>query len=198
MSRINDMLLDKYGIDHVTLQPEEVGELAEEETVQPQQSNQPSAFHDGDTFYVQCTSGKSSHKMAYHAWGDPNNAKVLFCVHGLTRRGSDFKTLAKAMCKDFYVVCPDVVGRGDSDWLSNPMQYAVPQYVADIALLVKHLGVSKVDWLGTSMGGLIGMVYAAMPQSPIRRMLINDVGPKIEPDAIKRLDRKSTRLNSSH
>ena len=187
MSRINDMLLDKYGIDHVTLQPEEVGELAEEETVQPQQSNQPNAFHDGDTFYVQCTSGKSSHKMAYHAWGDPNNAKVLFCVHGLTRRGSDFKTLAKAMCKDYYVVCPDVVGRGDSDWLSNPMQYAVPQYVADIAQLVKHLGASKVDWLGTSMGGLIGMVYAAMPQSPIRRMLINDVGPKIEPDAIKRL-----------
>lgn len=112
---------------------------------------------------------------------------MLVCVHGLTRRGSDFKTLAQAMCKDYYVVCPDVVGRGDSDRLSNPMQYAVPQYVSDIAELAKQLGVTQVDWFGTSMGGLIGMVYAAMPNSPIRRMLINDVGPRIEPDAIKRL-----------
>ena len=90
-------------------------------------------------------------------------------------------------CKEYYVVCPDVVGRGDSDRLSNPMQYAVPQYVADIAQLVKTLGVSQVDWFGTSMGGLIGMVYAAMPNSPIRKMLINDVGPKIEAEAIQRL-----------
>jgi cobalt-zinc-cadmium efflux system protein len=144
-------------------------------------------IHSGDTFYVQCSGGKTSHRMAYHTWGDPANPKVLLCVHGLTRRGSDFKTLAQAMCKDYYVVCPDVVGRGDSDRLSNPMQYAVPQYVADIAQLVEQLGVIQVDWLGTSMGGLIGMVYAAMPNSPIRRMLINDVGPRIEPDAIKRL-----------
>jgi cobalt-zinc-cadmium efflux system protein len=91
------------------------------------------------------------------------------------------------MSEDYYVVCPDVVGRGDSDRLSNPMLYAVPQYVSDIAQLVKELKVSQVDWFGTSMGGLIGMVYAAMPNSPIRRMLINDVGPKIEPEALKRL-----------
>ena len=91
------------------------------------------------------------------------------------------------MSKDYYVVCPDVVGRGDSDRLQNPMMYAVPQYVADMASLVKHLGVAHVDWFGTSMGGLIGMVYASTPNSPIRRMLINDVGPRIEPEAIKRL-----------
>ena len=181
MSRINDMLLEKHGIDHVTLQPEEVGELSEDD------HSNANVFHHGDTFYVQCTNGDASHRMAYHAWGNPNNSKVLICVHGLTRRGSDFKTLAEAMCQDYYVVCPDIVGRGDSDRLTNPMQYAVPQYVADIAELVKKLGVSQVDWFGTSMGGLIGMVYAAMPNSPIRRMLINDVGPKIEPEAIKRL-----------
>ena len=189
MVRINTMLLDKHGIDHVTLQPEEVGDLhdhddAPESHQSPQSTN---ILHDGDTFFVQCSSGDAQHRMAYHAWGDPNNSKVLLCVHGLTRRGSDFKTLAQAMCKDYYVVCPDVVGRGDSDRLSNPMLYAIPQYVADITELVKKLGVSQVDWFGTSMGGLIGMVYAAMPQSPIRRMLINDVGPKIEPEAIKRL-----------
>ena len=189
MVRINTMLLDKHGIDHVTLQPEEVGDLhdhddAPESHQSPQSTN---VLHDGDTFFVQCSSGDTQHRMAYHAWGDPNNSKVLLCVHGLTRRGSDFKTLAQAMCKDYYVVCPDVVGRGDSDRLSNPMLYAIPQYVADITELVKTLGVSQVDWFGTSMGGLIGMVYAAMPQSPIQRMLINDVGPKIEPEAIKRL-----------
>ena len=189
MSRINEMLLDKHGIDHVTLQPEVFGAIDEhthDENLQDDIHLQP-VTHQGDTFYVQCVDGESTHRMAYHAWGNPRNPRVLFCVHGLTRRGSDFKTLAEVMCQDYYVVCPDIVGRGDSDCLSNPMQYAVPQYVADIAQLVKTLGVSQIDWIGTSMGGLIGMVYAAMPNSPIRRMLINDVGPKIEPDAIKRL-----------
>jgi cobalt-zinc-cadmium efflux system protein len=189
MTRINQMLLDKHGIDHVTLQPEEVKVVidcvVDGDTHEFHQKT--GMIHSGDTFYVQCSSGESTHRMAYHAWGDPSNSKVLLCVHGLTRRGSDFKTLAQAMCKDYYVVCPDIVGRGNSDRLSNPMQYAVPQYVADIAQLVKQLGVTQVDWLGTSMGGLIGMVYAAMPNSPVRRMLINDVGPRFEPDAIKRL-----------
>ena len=189
MSRINRMLIDKHGIDHVTLQPEVFGGIDEhthDEHLQDDVHSVP-VIHQGDTFFVHCASGDSTHRMAYHAWGDPRNRKVLLCVHGLTRRGSDFKTLAEAMCKEYYVVCPDVVGRGDSDRLSNPMLYAVPQYVSDIAQLVKALGVSQVDWLGTSMGGLIGMVYAAMPHSPIRKMLINDVGPKIEPEAIKRL-----------
>jgi len=187
MARINAMLLDKHGIDHVTLQPEEVGEDHDHEHDHEHNDAQATnVFHDGETFYVDCASGDSTHRMAYHAWGNPSN-KVLLCVHGLTRRGSDFKMLAQSMCKDYYVVCPDVVGRGDSDRLSNPMLYAVPQYVSDMAALVKKLGVNQVDWFGTSMGGLIGMVYAAMPNSPIRRMLINDVGPKIEPEAIKRL-----------
>ena len=191
MARINEMLLDKHGIDHVTLQPEVIGEDHDHEHDHTghevhNEAQAANVFHDGETFYVDCASGDEKHRMAYHAWGNPSNP-VLMCVHGLTRRGSDFKTLALAMCKDYYVVCPDIVGRGDSDRLSNPMLYAVPQYVSDIATLVKKLGVSQVDWFGTSMGGLIGMVYAAMPNSPIRRMLINDVGPRIEPEAIKRL-----------
>ena len=190
MSRINLMLLDQHGIDHVTLQPEEVGQHEHDHFHSdiPQAQNSPPAVqHQGDTFFVRCTNGDGSHRMAYHAWGNPSNPKVLLCVHGLTRRGSDFNTLAQAMSKDYYVVCPDVVGRGDSDRLHNPMMYAVPQYVADMASLVKQLGVTQVDWFGTSMGGLIGMVFASMPNSPIRRMLINDVGPRIELEAIKRL-----------
>ncbi|WP_438980082.1 alpha/beta fold hydrolase [Polynucleobacter sp.] len=189
MSRINVMLLNKHGIDHVTLQPEVAG-MVDEHTHDEQlneEIKQSDVIHRGDTFFVACTSPDGPHRMAYHAWGNPANSKVLICVHGLTRRGSDFKTLAEAMSHDYYVVCPDVVGRGDSDRLKNPMLYAVPQYVADMASLIKHLGVSQVDWFGTSMGGLIGMVYASMPKNPIRRMLINDVGPRIEPEAIKRL-----------
>ncbi len=190
MSTINAMLLDKHGIDHVTLQPEEVGEDHDHEHDHEHEIHNDdqaeNVLHDGEIFYVDCVSGDEKHRMAYHAWGNPKN-KVLLCVHGLTRRGSDFKTLAQAMSKDYYVVCPDVVGRGYSDRLKNPMLYAVPQYVSDIAALIKKLGVSQVDWFGTSMGGLIGMVYTAMPKSPIRRMLINDVGPKIEPEALKRL-----------
>ena len=189
MARINTMLLSEHGIDHVTLQPEVPG-MADEH-VHDEYLNaeikQPNLIHQGDTFYVTCTSPDGSHRMAYHAWGNPNNSKVLVCVHGLTRRGSDFKTLAETMSQDYYVVCPDVVGRGDSDRLKNPMLYGVPQYVADMASLIKQLNVTQVNWFGTSMGGLIGMVYAAMPKSPIRRMLINDVGPRIEPEAIKRL-----------
>ena len=189
MARINAMLLRDHGIDHVTLQPEVPGmaDVHAHDEHLAAQIQQPNVIHHGDTFYVTCTSPDGPHRMAYHAWGNPNNSRVLVCVHGLTRRGSDFKTLAEAMSLDYYVVCPDVVGRGDSDRLKNPMLYAVPQYVADMASLIGHLDVAQVDWLGTSMGGLIGMVYAAMPKSPIRRMLINDVGPRIEPEAIKRL-----------
>ena len=189
MARINAMLLNKHGIDHVTLQPEIAG-MVDEHTHDEQlhdEIKKPNVIHHGDTFFVTCTSPDGPHRMAYHAWGNPSNPKVLVCVHGLTRRGSDFKTLAQAMSNDYYVVCPDVVGRGDSDRLKNPMLYAVPQYVADMASLVQHLGVAQVNWFGTSMGGLIGMVYASMPKNPIRRMLINDVGPRIEPEAIKRL-----------
>ena len=188
MLHINEMLLKKHGIDHVTLQPEEVTELNNIEAVNlPSIHPAEPVFHRGDTFFIACSSNDGPHHMAYHAWGDPTNPRVLVCVHGLTRRGADFKTLAQAMCHEYYVVCPDIIGRGDSDHLKNPMLYAVPQYLADMTSLIKYLAVPQVDWLGTSMGGLIGMVYASMPNSPIRRMLINDVGPKIEPEAIARL-----------
>jgi cobalt-zinc-cadmium efflux system protein len=189
MGRINTMLLNQHGIDHVTLQPEVESMLDGHAEDESSKDNPKSsiAIHQGDTFYVTCASADGPHRMAYHAWGNPSNSKVLICVHGLTRRGSDFKTLAEAMSHEYYVVCPDIVGRGDSDRLKNPMLYSVPQYVSDMANLIKQLGVTQVDWFGTSMGGLIGMVYASMPNSPIRRMLINDVGPRIEPEAIERL-----------
>jgi pimeloyl-ACP methyl ester carboxylesterase len=136
---------------------------------------------------VQCLDNRGLHRMAYWEWGDPSNPRVLVCVHGLARQGRDFDTLARDLADHYRVVCPDVVGRGRSDWLADPMAYAIPTYVADMVTLIARLGVEQVDWLGTSMGGLIGMGLAAMKNSPVRRLVLNDVGPAIEFAAIERI-----------
>jgi pimeloyl-ACP methyl ester carboxylesterase len=125
--------------------------------------------------------------MAYVAWGQPNDLPPVVCVHGLTRNGRDFDRLAQVLAPDRYVVCPDVVGRGRSDWLKDPAGYALPQYCADLTALMAHLGAEQVDWLGTSMGGLIGMTLAAQPGTPIRRLVLNDVGPVIPRRALERI-----------
>lgn len=127
--------------------------------------------------------------MAYWEWGDPVNPRALVCVHGLTRQGRDFDTLARALCHHYRVVCPDVVGRGESDWLPDPMAYGVPTYVADMVTLLARLNAQTVDWVGTSMGGLIGMALASLPQQPLRRLVLNDVGPRVEFDALERIGR---------
>lgn len=125
--------------------------------------------------------------MAYTEWGDPDNPRVLVCVHGLTRSGRDFDRVAAALSDVYRVVCPDVVGRGRSDRLPDPNRYIVPQYVADMVTLIARLNVDTVDWFGTSMGGLIGMTLAGLPASPVRRLLVNDIGPHIEPEALARI-----------
>jgi pimeloyl-ACP methyl ester carboxylesterase len=125
--------------------------------------------------------------MAYWEWGDPGNRKVLVCVHGLSRQGRDFDVLARALADDYRVVAPDVAGRGRSQWLRNPAGYQVPFYVADMVTLLAKLDARSVHWVGTSMGGLIGMGLASLEGSPITRMVLNDVGPAIQPDAIARI-----------
>jgi pimeloyl-ACP methyl ester carboxylesterase len=136
---------------------------------------------------VQCASPSGLHRMAYTAWGDPANPKVLMCVHGLTRSGRDFDDLAKAMADEYRVICPDVVGRGQSDRLRDPTGYAVPQYVADMVTLIARLDVEAVDWLGTSMGGLIGMALASFENTPVRRLILNDIGPVITYESLERI-----------
>lgn len=137
--------------------------------------------------------------MAYWQWGQPDSPHVVLCVHGLTRQGRDFDVLARALCAKaggaIRVVCPDVVGRGESDWLKDPMGYQVPAYAADMLVLLAQLhGASPIttfDWLGTSMGGLIGLVVCGQPQLPlpfaVRRLVLNDVGPALEWQAIVRI-----------
>lgn len=136
---------------------------------------------------VQCSSPAGLHRVAYKQWGDPANPRVLVCVHGLTRSGRDFDEVAKVMAREYRVICPDVAGRGLSDWLADPKGYGIPQYVSDMVALIARLNVETVDWFGTSMGGLIGLGLAGLPDSPIAKLLLNDVGPHIEPIALERI-----------
>ncbi|MCA0187871.1 MAG: alpha/beta hydrolase [Proteobacteria bacterium] len=136
---------------------------------------------------VQCCGPHGLHRMAYTEWGDPANPRVLVCVHGLTRNGRDFDDLARALAGEYRVVCPDVVGRGRSEWLTVKDDYQLPQYVADMVTLIARLDATEVDWVGTSMGGLIGMLLASMPGNPVRRLVLNDVGPVIIAEAVRRI-----------
>ena len=135
--------------------------------------------------------------MAYLEWGDPKNERVLVCAHGLTRCARDFDTLAAALCGHYRVVCPDIAGRGESEWLTDPMLYQLPQYVSDMVTLIARLDVESVHWVGTSMGGLIGMAIAGQPvASPgqgraagplITKLVINDAGPVISKVSLERI-----------
>ena len=136
---------------------------------------------------LQCLDSRGLHRIAYWEWGDPANPRVLVCGHGLSRQGRDFDTLASAMSDVYRVVCPDVVGRGRSDWLVDAMGYNIPAYVADMVSLLARLDAGTLHWLGTSMGGLIGLGLAALPGSPVSRLVLNDVGPAIEPAALQRI-----------
>ena len=136
---------------------------------------------------VLCASPGGLHRIAYVEWGDPRNRDVLLCVHGLTRTGRDFDELARALCGQWRVVCPDVAGRGDSDRLADPQLYGVPQYVSDMVTLIARLDVEALSWIGTSMGGLIGMALAAQSGAPIARMVLNDVGPVVTRASLQRI-----------
>ena len=136
---------------------------------------------------VQCSSPKGLHRIAYLEWGDPRNKDVLVCVHGLARSARDFDELARTLCGHFRVACPDLAGRGDSDRLADPALYVVPQYVSDMVTLIARLDAESVNWVGTSLGGLVGMALAAQAGSPIKRLFLNDVGPVIAKVALERI-----------
>ena len=152
--------------------------------------------------HVSCPDASGGHRMAYWQWGDAAAAHLVVCVHGLSRQGRDFDVLARALLaraaaqgQALRVVCPDVVGRGDSDWLKEPMGYQFPTYVGDMLTLLGTLAqqapIARLDWVGTSMGGLIGLMLAGAPDLPLplpmRRLVLNDVGPVIEWQALQRI-----------
>ncbi len=146
------------------------------------------------------------HRLAYHEWGDPRDPHLVICVHGLTRHARDFDPLASVLADRCRVVCLDVVGRGRSDWLERSDEYGFDLYLSDAAALMARLtapapetllerltgqpgrsGVRRIDWIGTSMGGLIGMMLAAKRNTPIDRLVLNDVGPMVPWQALTRL-----------
>lgn len=131
--------------------------------------------------------GQGSHQMVYYEWPNFSARKTVVCVHGLTRQGRDFDFLAQDLMRDYRVICPDVAGRGKSSWLRDRSQYHYGTYVADMIVFMETLGLKDVYWVGTSMGGLIGMVLAATYPEYISRLVMNDIGPMIPQDALKRL-----------
>ncbi|HKX39982.1 MAG TPA: alpha/beta hydrolase [Burkholderiaceae bacterium] len=137
--------------------------------------------------HVQCLGTRGLHRMAYWEWGDPANDRVLVCVHGLARQGRDFDVLARSLRGHYRVVCPDVVGRGRSDALADPTGYQIPAYLADMVTLLARLNAASVHWIGTSMGGLIGLSLASLPKTPIEKLVLNDVGPAISVEGLLRI-----------
>jgi pimeloyl-ACP methyl ester carboxylesterase len=137
--------------------------------------------------HVQCLRPGQLLKLAYWEWGDPGNPRVLLCLHGLTRQGRDFDTLARSLCNRYRVVCPDMLGRGYSDDLLDPAGYQVPAYGTDVVTLLARLNAELLHVVGTSMGGLIALLLAALPQTPIERLVLNDVGPELPLAALQRI-----------
>jgi len=138
--------------------------------------------------FARAINPKGFHQIAYHTWGENQAICPVMCVHGLTRHGGDFDPLARVLSKTRRVICPDLVGRGASDWLPDPTDYHLPQYNCDLTTVMAATGCSdQLDWVGTSLGGLCGIVMAGLPNSPIRRLVINDVAPEVPRPALRRV-----------
>lgn len=139
---------------------------------------------------VTCLNPRGFHRLHYTDWGDALNPRIVVCVHGLTRNCRDFDALAAALQAEFRVVCPDVAGRGQSGWLPAKEHYVQHQYMADMTVLLAQLaatGEKEILWVGTSMGGILGMLLASLPDTPLKKLVINDVGALIPQAAIKRI-----------
>jgi pimeloyl-ACP methyl ester carboxylesterase len=140
--------------------------------------------------HLSCLNSQGFHRLHYTDWGDPANPRAVICVHGLTRNCRDFDALAAALQDQVRVVSVSIAGRGLSDWLPNKEDYGYPQYMADMTALIARItatGAQEIDWVGTSMGGMLGMLLASRPNTPIRRLVLNDVGAVIPKTAMERI-----------
>jgi pimeloyl-ACP methyl ester carboxylesterase len=136
---------------------------------------------------LHCLGPHGFYRMGFVEWPGRAAGRTIVCVHGLTRNGRDFDVLAEALSGDATVLCPDMPGRGASDWLAEPADYSYPTYFGAMAQLLARYDLTEVDWVGTSMGGLIGMALAALPGTPIRRLVLNDIGPLVAVEGLRRI-----------
>ena len=127
------------------------------------------------------------HRVVYYDWGARDNANIVVCVHGIGRNGRDFDVLAEALAPTHRVLAIDMPGRGASEWLRDPMDYVTPVYLGTLTALIAASGADEIAWVGTSMGALLGIVAAATPGTPVRRLVVNDAGPVIEAPALARI-----------
>jgi pimeloyl-ACP methyl ester carboxylesterase len=147
--------------------------------------------------YINGLNRNGFHRLHYTDWGDPANPRVVICVHGLTRQCRDFDALATALQNDLRVVCVSIAGRGKSDWLPNADDYSYPQYMADMTALIARVtatGSNDISWVGTSMGGMLGMLLAARPNTPIRRLVLNDIGAVIPKESMARIGAYASKI----
>ena len=134
-----------------------------------------------------CINSKGYHHIHYLDWGELDSEETVFCIHGLTRNSHDFDALAHRLGEKRRVICPDTVGRGKSDWLPDHEDYQIQQYNMDFTVLTAKIGCEAFDIIGTSLGGMMGMVLAALPNTPVRRLVINDIAPEVPHSAMARL-----------
>ncbi len=127
------------------------------------------------------------HKLAYLDYGDVNNPNVLICAHGLTRNAYDFEKIARVMQNNFRVIAIDYPGRGDSDYFTDKKSYNYYVYLKDTLLLLKKLKIKNPFWLGTSMGGIIGMAIGCFYPRILRGLILNDIGPSMPLSTVKKI-----------
>ncbi len=163
------------------------GRFIEDAQAAPLVSPLPGMSDTPRTHALQSLSPHGFHRVVYYEWGEPENPRVAICVHGIGRNGRDFDALAEALCTTHRVLSVDMPGRGASDWLTDPNDYVFPTYLTTITAVIARSGAESVDWVGTSMGGLLGIALAAQSHTPLARLVVNDVGPTIEPAALDRI-----------
>ena len=137
--------------------------------------------------HLRSLSAHGFHRVVYYEWGERDNPDVVVCVHGIGRNGRDFDVLAEALASTHCVLAPDMPGRGKSEWLRNPLDYIAPTYLTTLTALICASGAEDVTWVGTSMGALLGIMAASLPETPVKRLVVNDAGPVLDPAAIARI-----------
>ena len=139
------------------------------------------------SYFFDSLNPRGFHKIHYLEWGERDNPKVIVCVHGLSRNARDFDFLASKLSEDYRVISVDMPGRGRSHNFTEAKFYNFTQYITDLVAMISRLNIESLDWIGTSMGGLLGMIIASQNNTPIKRLILNDIGPFVSAESMVRI-----------